>query len=193
MYLYDDIGCYLQQSVEILQNLDIQAINQVVTALLDVYRRNGQIFVFGNGGSAATASHMLCDFNKGLSHNLSLKFKVICLNDNIPSLLAIANDIDFSQVFKLHLENFLTEKDLVLGISGSGNSENVLQAVTYAIKKGAVTVAFTGFDGGRLRCCAHHVIHVNSHDMQKVEDTHLLLMHLIMQVLRNYLVKEDAL
>lgn len=193
MYFYDDIDCYLTQSANILRALDRKQINQVISALVEVHQRNGQIFVFGNGGSAATASHMVCDFNKGLSQTLSRKFKVICLNDNIPSLLAIANDIDYSQVFKICLENFLTDKDLVVGFSGSGNSSNVLQAMAYAKQVGAVTVGFTGFDGGLLKHCADYTIHVHADDMQKVEDTHLLLMHLMMQILLNFLEKEDAL
>ena len=104
----------------------------------------------GNGGSGSTASHFACDINKGSCFELNKKFKVICLNDNMPTILAYANDLSYDKIFVEQLKNFLQEGDVVIGISGSGNSETVLQAVSYAKEHGARTVGLSGFDGGTL-------------------------------------------
>ncbi len=100
---------------------------EFIAELDRAYRREANIFIFGNGGSAATASHFACDMNKGVGHGKDKKFKVMCLNDNLPTLLAYANDVSYEDVFVEQLKNFMGEGDLVVGISGSGNSENVVR------------------------------------------------------------------
>jgi D-sedoheptulose 7-phosphate isomerase len=139
----------------------------------------------GNGGSAATASHFVCDFNKGLSYGRERKYKFLCLNDNVPALMAYANDVGYDAVFVEQLKNFLQVGDLVIGISGSGNSANVVKAVEYANAHGAVTLALVGYDGGQLKRVAKHCVHVDIADMQIVEDLHMILDHMSMRVLRS--------
>jgi D-sedoheptulose 7-phosphate isomerase len=135
----------------------------------------------GNGGSASTASHFACDINKGCCLDLPKKFKMICLNDNLPSIMALANDIDYRSVFVEQLKNFFESGDLVIGISGSGNSENVLNAVQYARQNGGTTVGFSGYSGGKLAEMVDTAFVARVDDMQKVEDLHMILVHMIMQ------------
>ncbi len=172
---------YLDELRQVLNRFDYASFKNIVEAILDAYEKEKHIFVMGNGGSGATASHFTCDINKGCCMDLEKKFKMICLNDNIPTLLAFANDISYDIVFEEQLKNFFIPGDLVIAFSGSGNSENVVRAVTYAGSNGGRTIAVCGFSGGRLSGLADIAYIVDSRDMQKIEDVHLILVHMIMQ------------
>jgi len=185
--LAQDVSAYLDRLKAVIDRLDVGQIESVVEQLLGVRERGGVVYVFGNGGSAATASHFVNDFNKGASAGLARKFRFCCLNDNVATVLAIANDIGYDEVFRLQLENYLERDDLVLAISGSGNSANVLRAVDYANRSGAETVGLVGYDGGRLKKMVGHCIHVPIDDMQLVEDLHLVMNHVMMVTLRAHL------
>jgi D-sedoheptulose 7-phosphate isomerase len=141
----------------------------------------------GNGGSAATASHFAGDFNKGLSWNKKKRFKFICLNDNTPTVMAYANDVSYESVFAEPLKNFFQTGDLIIGISGSGNSKNVLNAIEWGNKNGGTTIGLSGYNGGKLKEIAMHSVHINVDDMQITEDLHMVLDHCIMKILYNYL------
>lgn len=182
-----NIKNYFAELKKVMDSIDAQQINTVMKKLIEVYNRDGYIYIFGNGGSAATASHFVNDFNKGISENLPRKFKFICLNDNISTMMAIANDLGYHLIFKLQLENFLTSSDLVIGISGSGNSENVIQAIEYANSRGVDTIGLVGFDGGKLKQIVKYCIHIPVDDMQKVEDLHMVMDHLMMKILKGFL------
>ena len=119
------IKSYFDREIEIIKRLDIDAINESVNAIWSAYERGATIYIFGNGGSAATASHFVCDFNKGISENKDKKFNFVCLSDNVPTMMAMANDFSYDEVFRYQLRNRLKPIDLVIGISGSGNSKNV--------------------------------------------------------------------
>jgi len=190
MNFNDEVATYLTQSIDLINCLNLKEISAAINTLLQVYRRDGYIFVFGNGGSAAAASHLVCDFIN-INRNLDEKFKVVCLNDNTPSILAIANDIGYDEIFRLYLKSYLTPHDLALGISGSGNSKNVINAIEYANEQGALTLGLTGCDGGKLKSLARYFIHVPANDIQKVEDIHLMLIHLITQIIAQHLKIRD--
>ena len=179
----NEIKAYINKEIDVLKSLDVSTINQVMTAIVDAYKIDASIFIFGNGGSAATASHFQNDFNKGLSENLDKKFNFVCLNDNVPTVMAIANDSGYEFVFEYQLKNKLKQNDLVIGISGSGNSENVLRAVEYANKQGVKTIGITGYDGGKLAKMVDISFNVPVDDMQITEDVHMVLDHLMMSVL----------
>jgi len=178
-----EIGRYLNKLSEVIRNIDHRQIDSAMNALVEAYENEGRVFVFGNGGSAATASHFVCDFNKGVSIHLKKKFNLICLNDNVPTVMAIANDCGYDNIFLLQLEDRLKKNDIIIAISGSGNSKNVVKAVEYAKKSGNTVIALTGYDGGALMKLADHPIHVNINDMQKVEDVHMVLDHLMSQII----------
>jgi D-sedoheptulose 7-phosphate isomerase len=159
----------------------VEAIAQLEEAMLSAYLSGNTIFMFGNGGSGATASHIAGDFVKGASYGLERRFKCICLNDNNASLMAIANDISYDAIFVEPLKNFLQAGDLVIGFSGSGNSTNVVQALEYARAQGAKTVAMCGFKGGKIKDIAHIVVHAPVMDMEVTEDVHLIVFHALKQ------------
>lgn len=164
---------------KIIKTLDFINIDEILNVCRLIESCKHNIFIFGNGGSAATASHIAQDMSKMLG------YKFICLNDNIPSILAYGNDIGFNTIFKLQLANLISSGDLVMGISCSGNSPNVIEAIIYAKHFGYMTIGFTGFDGGQLGKIVEHNIYVPCNDMQVCEDIHLMIGHYIMKVLSN--------
>ena len=187
MDFYSDIESYFTTLKKTIDATNKQEINRVLQLLSEAYHQEKLIFTMGNGGSAATASHMANDFNKGISYGRDKKFKVISLCDNISTLMAIANDVSYEAVFEEQLKNFLRPGDLVIGISGSGNSENVLRAIEYANTHQAITIGLTGYTGGKLKQSAKNGIHVEIMDMQITEDLHMILNHLFMKALDNHL------
>ena len=187
------IQAYFEGIKNVIDSISLSDVEIVIDKILKCYHRDGYIYIFGNGGSSSTASHFENDFNKGVSETLKKKFRVHCLNDNIPMMLSVANDIGYDQVFINQLKNFLRPDDSVIGISGSGNSINVIHGTDYANKMGAETIAWVGFDGGILKKKANYSIHIEVNNMQYVEDCHLILNHLIMSMLTNHLMsnKDD--
>ncbi len=177
------IDKYAQEEIQLLKTLNVEAVNQMLNAMVDAWEKEATIYVFGNGGSASTASHMANDFNKGISEHTEKKFRITCLNDNTATVLAIANDIGYEDIFQFQLRNKVKKEDLVIGISGSGNSENVVRALNYAKSRGATTAGWVGFDGGRVSEIADITFHVPVDNMQLVEDLHLILNHLMMYVI----------
>jgi D-sedoheptulose 7-phosphate isomerase len=186
-----DIEEYYAREAEAIRKLDKNAINQAMNCLLSHYERETDIYVFGNGGSSATASHMVCDFGKGASMGLPKRFRFLCLNDNVPTVMAVANDIGFDDVFYYQLENKLRKEDLVIAISGSGNSRNVIKAAAYAKKVGCDVIGMTGFDGGLLGKIADYRLHVPANDMQITEDLHMSFDHMMMQIIRKALAARE--
>jgi D-sedoheptulose 7-phosphate isomerase len=174
---------YVKEEAKILDHLPLEAVRKVAEVLHDAHNQGRQIFVMGNGGSAATASHLACDVNKGLGFGRDTRFRMICLNDNIPTMLAYANDVSYSDVFVEQLRNFVRSGDVVIGISGSGNSENVIKAVKLANAHDAVSIGMTGFDGGRLAQVVRISVVVPSQDMQVIEDMHLIVCHMLFRLL----------
>lgn len=180
-----EIEKYLETEKTALENLPREDINNVMN-ILEKARLNGnRIFICGNGGSASTASHYVCDFNKGVSYDRQVKYDFECLNDNVPMMMAIANDVSYDDIFVVPLQNKLKAGDVVIGISGSGNSENVVRAIKYGNENGAETIAICGYDGGKVKMAAKHNIHVKIGNMQIVEDIHLMLDHLMMYIFSN--------
>src|SRR3989449_10587166 len=157
---------YLAEETRTLGQLPLEAVRRVVEALRDAYEREQQMFVMGNGGSAATASHLACDINKGLGLGRDKRFRMICLNDNIPPMLAYANDISYGDVFVEQLRNFVRPDDVVIGISCRGNSENVVKPVELSNGRADGSIALTESDGGRLEKVPQIPLVVQSRDMQ---------------------------
>jgi D-sedoheptulose 7-phosphate isomerase len=178
-YLFD----YCEGLKKALDSVSPEKFEELVRLFESAYHDERQIFLMGNGGSGGTASHLACDFNKGVSFGLQKRFRVICLNDNMSTLTAYANDVSYDEVFVEPLKNFLRPGDLVIGISGSGNSPNVLKAIAYANSRDAHTVGLCGFDGGKLAGLARTPLVVPVDDMQKAEDVHLILLHVAYQIL----------
>lgn len=178
-----DIAAYFQRLKSTVDRLSLTDINQVMSVLEQAREAGRMIFIMGNGGSAATASHYVCDFNKGVSLNQEKKYKFLCLNDNLPSMMAYANDLSYDGIFVNALNTYFQSGDVVIGISGSGNSTNVLRAIEYANLHGGITIGLSGYDGGKLKQMARYNIHVPVDDMQITEDLHMVLDHCMMKIL----------
>jgi len=187
--LYTD---YLDKVREALKSLDPNQLETVTQALLKTYNQQGTIYIFGNGGSGATASHVCGDFIKACSYGLEKRFKMVCLNDNVAGMMAIANDDSYDDIFVEPLKNFLSAGDLVIAISGSGNSRNVIKAVEYANSQKATVIGFCGFQGGKLMELAANSVHVPLEDMEITEDLHYIAFHMIKQRIIKELRGEDA-
>ncbi len=187
MNFSEDIRSYIELEKEILDSLDIACIDEAMKLIQEAYKKEKTIYIFGNGGSSATASHYQNDFNKGLSENLSKKFHMVCLNNDLPTIMAIANDISFDEVFRYQLRGHIKKDDIVIAISGSGNSKNIINAVLYAKEQGNKIIGLCGYDGGRLKTLSDIAIHVNIDNMQITEDIHMVLDHMMMTIFYKYL------
>jgi len=172
---------YLGQLSQILDLFPHEQFEQMIDCLLAAHAEGRRIFIMGNGGSAMTASHFACDLNKGCSLGQERRFKAICLNDSLPTLLAYANDLSYAQIFVEQLKNFYVPGDVVMGISASGNSANVLRAIEYANGHAGITIGWCGFDGGALGPMVRIPLVIRAQDMQKIEDLHLIMAHMTMQ------------
>ncbi|MCR5487766.1 MAG: SIS domain-containing protein [Lachnospiraceae bacterium] len=178
---------YLELEIEVLKSLDQAQVNRALGLLMETRDKDGTVYVFGNGGSSSTASHFQNDFNKGVSEEIEQKFRFVCLNDNVATLMAIANDNGFENVFRQQLEGKLGQGDLIIAISGSGNSENVIRAVEYAKEQGVRVIGLTGYSGGKLKELSDVNLHVPIDNMQITEDVHLIYNHMMMYILYNSL------
>jgi D-sedoheptulose 7-phosphate isomerase len=178
-------AAYLREAGEVLSRVPVGTVVAVSDVLLDAYLNGRLVVVLGNGGSASNASHFVCDLVKGTIVSGKKGFRAMALSDNTPLATACANDYGYVNVFKAQIRSMVQEGDVVVAISGSGNSENVLRAVSLAHSLGATTVALTGCGGGKLAGLADHAVVVPSDNMEHIEDTHLVLTHLIKTYLRD--------
>jgi len=164
---------YRDQEIAQWNNLDIDVISQIAKTLEVAEKSGKQIFIMGNGGSAATASHIATDWCKTAERKGKRLLRCVSLNENVAFMTAIGNDIGYDDIFSRQLENFVERGDVVVLISGSGNSQNILKAAKLAKSKGAVTVSMTGFTGGKLRKFTDICFHVNSDQYGVIEDMHM--------------------
>ena len=174
---------YIESLKTTLDQINIKEIEAIANIFIKARESNKQILVFGNGGSGSTASHMVCDILKGCSYEKQIRFRILCLNDNIPTILAYGNDVSYDIVFLEQLKNYLQRGDVVVAISGSGNSKNIINAIEYANDFGATTIGFTGFNGGRLKQIANLSFNANIDDMQISEDLHIIVLHILYKIL----------
>jgi D-sedoheptulose 7-phosphate isomerase len=170
---------YRQNLCETLGKIDLDKVRQAIDWLTEARRQGRTIYTCGNGGSASTASHFVCDLLKGASYQRTDRWRAIALVDQMPTISAYSNDVDYACVFEEQLKNFATAGDVVLAISGSGNSTNVVKAVEYARSVGARTLSLTGRDGGKLARAVDLNILVPVQHMGVIEDTHLVICHMM--------------
>ncbi len=162
-----------------------EPINRIIAMMNQARAENRHIFLFGNGGSAATASHIAVDLIKSTVRPDRPRFKILCLNDNIPTVTAYSNDVSYEVIFAEPLDALSEPGDLAIGISGSGNSPNVLRAMDVARERGLVRIGLTGFEGGKLKEKCDVSVVVPSDSMQVIEDAHMVILHSIFLALLN--------
>ena len=180
----DFIDEYLLEITRCLTSIDKTKIELIIDALVDAYKKDRKVFILGNGGSASTASHMACDLGKGtlqrVYDNTERRFRVISLTDNVALMTAFANDLTFDDIFVQQLRNLIETDDIVIALSGSGNSPNVVKAIEYAKVCGAKTIGILGFKtGGKVGSIADYSIIVDSNHYGPIEDIQLVLNHMI--------------
>ncbi|MEE9399129.1 MAG: SIS domain-containing protein [Dehalococcoidales bacterium] len=179
------ISNYVKGLYSCLDEISRQDIEGIADIIYDAYKKGKQIFILGNGGSATTACHFARDLQIGTAVEGKPRIRTTSLADNIACVTSLANDIDYSSIFKEQLVGQVNEGDVVIGLTASGNSPNVLRAIEFARCQGAVTVGLIGFGGGKLKELTHKHIILLSKDYGQVEDAHLVLEHII-----TYLVKD---
>lgn len=170
---------YLDGVKECLDSIEEEEIRSIAEIIFDAYTKGKGVLILGNGGSASTASHFVCDLSKGTAIEGKPRLKAISLTGNVALMTAISNDIDYASVFKEQLITFLSKGDVVICISASGNSPSVLEAAKYARSKGAIVIGFIGFGGGELRDLVDRAIVFSTKDYGQVEDAQMVLAHLI--------------
>jgi D-sedoheptulose 7-phosphate isomerase len=181
---------YFEELQSVAKNVPLDDVDRIAHALVKAYESERTVYVFGNGGSAALASHFACDLGKGTAYcNGGRRFRVLALTDNIPTLTAWANDSSYEDVFSEQLRCFVQAHDIAFAISASGNSKNVLSALHVARDAGAVTLGITGFEGGRMRSLCDICVVIPSENMQIIEDLHLVIAHSIYRVIHSRMAR----
>jgi D-sedoheptulose 7-phosphate isomerase len=186
----EQIQNYLSTLQVTMDQLPLQRIDEVIDVLQQARKRGSQVFIMGNGGSASTASHFVCDLAKNTRREGLPNFRVHGFTDNMALFSAFANDDGYENVFSHQLADLIQPGDVVIAISASGKSKNVVNAMEEARKHNAIMIAFTGFDGGRLGEMVNINLHVNSNIIEHVEDIHLMLEHIIVKSIKEQLPME---
>ena len=179
-----EISNYLDQISALVLRIPSRNIETLARVILEAYEKGNRVFIFGNGGGSATSSHFACDLAKGTAASGKPRLKAISLAENVPMITAWANDTDYTNTFGEQLRNLVEKDDVVIGLSGSGMSPNVINAFKVANDAGAVSVLLSGFSGGKAVEVAHKSIVVPCEDMQQIEDVHLILCHIIFRMVR---------
>jgi D-sedoheptulose 7-phosphate isomerase len=170
---------YKADCLKSIESIDLEKVVQAIGLFKKARSEDRQIFVCGNGGSASTASHFVCDMVKGASFHRASRFRITALTDSLPTITAYSNDVSYDVIFAEQLRNFARAGDLVMAISGSGNSPNVVKAIEYANSIGCTTIALTGRDGGKLGPLVRLHLHVANPHMGRIEDAHMIICHMI--------------
>ena len=176
---------FIEEEIRTLRSLNFDELNAAANTIMDCRNHGGTIYTIGNGGSSATASHMQVDFGKCANETLgsdSNSFRIECLTNNVPLITAIANDINYDDIFLFQLERKLKPGDLLIAISASGNSQNILRAAELAKSIGVPVVGIIGYDGGKLDKLCDFRMHCAIHDMQITEDIHMMFDHMLLRV-----------
>jgi D-sedoheptulose 7-phosphate isomerase len=185
---FDD---YISTKDLLLKKIDQKILNKIIQEILNSIKNKRDFFSCGNGGSAATAEHLSCDFSKGSCTNTNLNFKVFSLNSNVALMTAIANDMSYDDVFSYQLNRYGKANDVLLAFSVSGTSKNIIKCAKIAKKKRIKIISFTGFNGGALKKLSNYNINFSSNNFGIVEDCHLTIMHFISQYIRNLKFKNN--
>jgi D-sedoheptulose 7-phosphate isomerase len=170
---------YQEAQKSVIDNIPLESVGAIIGLLQQVIKNNGRVFVFGNGGSSANASHFATDLGKGASDKLNRRFQVLSLNDNVGWMTAISNDYGYEDVFWRQLENFGKPGDLVIALSVSGNSPNCVKALEWVKKNGLISVALVGAQRGRIAEIADHTLVIHDNHYGRVEDAHMIICHML--------------
>ena len=178
---------YNAELIRLINELDANEFEKIISILLEARKNNRTVFITGNGGSAGTANHFVCDFGKNAVLDPEKKrFKIISLCDNIEKVTALGNDFRFEEIFSQQLKNLMEEEDVLILVSASGNSPDLVEACEYAKTKNAHMIALAGFEGGKISEYAEAKIVAKSSSYERIEDLHLVVLHLIVSYLKGH-------
>lgn len=181
---------YKKNVGELVSKIDDEKLIKIINVLEKGRRNNKRIFICGNGGSATTANHFVCDFGKNAVKGDTGRIKIISLCDNLATITAYGNDFGYETIFEERLKNLMEDGDILIAISASGNSKNILNGVNYAKKRNGYVISMTGFDGGKLKGLSDININIDSDIIEQVEDVHLMLEHMIVYYYKNTHITE---
>ena len=182
---------YIKQHTKVINSIDVQEVLAAIQIIRETIKNGNRVAVCGNGGSAVAASHYIVDWNKMVYEHTNIRFNGICLSDNIGLITAYSNDISYADVFSEQVKNLLKSGDLLITLSGSGNSENVIKATSVAKKMNVKTLTICGYDGGRLKQLSDLSVWIRSFDMQLCEDAQTVFGHMVMKDLCNCEISKD--
>jgi D-sedoheptulose 7-phosphate isomerase len=187
MNIKEHLSDYKKRLLNLYDSIDIDVLEKIIDSLIECFKNGKTLYIAGNGGSAATSSHMQCDFGFFVRHFTQFRPKVLSLTDCTPMLTAIGNDHSYDDIFVEQLKGSFERDDVLLTISASGNSKNVIKATEYANEKKGITISFVGFDGGKLKQISDICLHTPNAkgDYGPIEDLHIILDHLIVSYLVN--------
>jgi D-sedoheptulose 7-phosphate isomerase len=189
--LHSYVESYFERLRGTIDRIPLERIERIGEILFGAYQHNKQVFVIGNGGSAATASHMACDLGKNTIGPNRRRFRILSLTDNTPLMTALANDVGYDHVFSEQLVNLIKPGDVLIVITGSGRSPNILEAMRYSRDRAATVIALLGFDGGPARELADELLLVPSDDYGLIEDLHMIFNHVLVGYFRERLENEE--
>ncbi|AEF82303.1 D-sedoheptulose-7-phosphate isomerase [Leadbettera azotonutricia] len=172
---------YSNGVMEAMKNFEADQFEKIIALIADIYKKDGQIFIAGNGGSAGSANHFVCDFGKNAVDFKSGKrrFRIISVCDNVEKITALGNDIAFDEIFSFQLTNLMNEGDILIVISASGNSPDIVKACEYAKTRKGKIIALSGFDGGKIKALADACMVARLKTYEQIEDIHLVILHMI--------------
>ncbi len=187
MDISDSVNDYFNAHLSAVSRIELASVSELAQEIIDALHKNRTVFLAGNGGSAAAASHFAADLSMGIRTAEGIRLRVHCLAEGLSTLTAYANDFGYENIFVEQLRSHMSSRDIFIALSGSGDSENVVRAALYAKSLGATVVAITGFNGGRLKSIADLALHTPVNCMYIAEDIQTLVNHAIMNAVRNYL------
>lgn len=172
------VKAYQKDLIKLIGEIDAEAFERFMQILLEAYRNDRQVFVAGNGGSAATANHFVCDFGKNAVQGEKRRFRILSLADSIEKMTALGNDIAFEEIFRQQMINLMRPEDVLILVSASGNSPDLVRACEYAKEMNAKIVALAGFEGGKIKGFANVAMVAHSDSYERIEDIHLIILHM---------------
>lgn len=179
MSMQETMRIYQAELISAIQSIDAAEMDKAMSLLLTAYHNDRQVFIFGNGGSAATANHFVCDFGKNAVQGDKRRFRILSLSDNIEKITALGNDIAYAEVFREQMKNLMRPGDVAMAVSASGNSPNVFNACEYARQLGAKIIILSGFSGGKIAPMADAALIAHMNSYERVEDIHLIILHML--------------
>lgn len=175
----DVLASYRSELIDNINKMDEAEFQKIIDILLDAYKNNRQILIMGNGGSAGTANHFVCDFGKNAVQGDHRRFRILSVCDNVEKLTALGNDISFDEIFRQQLINLMQEEDTVIAISASGNSPDLVKALEYAQEKHGHIISMAGFKGGKIKGMSEACLVAEMESYERIEDMHLMFLHMI--------------